>query len=268
MSNRLPDTMRDDPRLIVTTSRYASNATRALAKQKAEDWGFRYVGRSDVSFARVLEHAEGDAVAAFVFGDDGLVLSTGQTQLRHGIGTAAIRLLSIGKGTGDPLIRAGELRTGDRVFDATLGLGRDALVAARAVGPGGEVIGVESNHALFVLTREGLASYDAGAESATIQLLHDDSRRLLSSAAAGSYDVVVVDPMFSKPAKSDGNFEALRDFADSTNLDPAWVRHARRVAKRWVLVKAAYGAPWFGDEGLQRVPGMGASRWWRAKGRL
>lgn len=252
-----------DPRLIVTTSRHATATIRALARRKAAAWGFPYVGRLD----RPIEHALEDAEAAFVFGADGLILSTARTRLRFDLGTAAIRLLSLARGAGDPLVRAGELTAGDRVFDATLGMGRDALVAARAVGPGGEVLGVESNRALFTLVSEGLALYDVGRQSAAIQLQFGDSRHVLSHAADASYDVVVVDPMFSLPVKSDGNFQALREFADRTSLDPEWIREARRVAKRWVVAKAGYEERWFSSEGLQRMAGAGATRWWRAPGR-
>src|SRR6202022_1533544 len=42
-----------------------------------------------------------------------------------------------------PLVRAAGLREGDRVLDATLGLGGDALVAAQATGA--EVVGLEAS---------------------------------------------------------------------------------------------------------------------------
>jgi 16S rRNA (guanine1516-N2)-methyltransferase len=267
--------MSDELKLIVTTSRLAKTTTRALARRKATEWGFPYVERSDRSIELTLKdvggkdagsHPAGDAGAAFVFRNDGLLLSTARTQLRFDLGTAVLRLHSMARGDRDLLIRAGEISPGDRVFDATLGLGRDALVAAQAVGPGGEVIGVESNLALFTLVSEGLASYDSGAESAAIQPVLGDSRKILSCTTDASFDVVVIDPMFSLPGKSDGNFEALREFADPTRLNPEWIRQARRVAKRWVVAKASYEEPWFSSEGLQRIPGMGKSRWWRASG--
>ena len=254
--------MSDDLQLIVTTSRLAQTTTRALARRKATEWGFPYVERSDRSMELTLQ----DAGAAFVFRNDGLVLSTTHTQLRFELGTAALRLLSIARGERDWLVNVGELVEGHRVFDATLGLGRDALVAARAVGPSGEVVGVESNLALFTLVSEGFASHDAGAESAAIQPIFGDSREILSREADTSFDVVVIDPMFGLPGKSDGNFKVLREFADPTRLDPEWIRQARRVAKRWVIAKARYEEPWFNSEGLQPVPGMGTPRWWRASG--
>jgi 16S rRNA (guanine1516-N2)-methyltransferase len=258
--------MSDDLKLIVTTSRLATRTTRDLARQKAAGWGLPYVRRMDRSLKFILHHEEEGAGAAFVFGDDGLHLATAETQLRFELGTAALRLISMARGDHDLLVRAAELDAGDRVFDATLGLGRDAIVAAQAVGPGGEVIGAESNRALFILVSEGLVVYDAGDESAVVTPVLGDSRQILCDAADDSFDVVIVDPMFSLPAKSDGNFEALREFADPTSLDPEWIRLARRVAKRWVVAKAMYEEPWFRSEGLERVPGMERARWWRASG--
>ena len=258
--------MSDDLQLIVTTSRLAQTTTRALARRKATEWGFPYVERSDRSMELTLKDAGDHPGAAFVFRNDGLVLSTTHTQLRFELGTAALRLLSISRGERDWLVNVGELVEGHRVFDATLGLGRDALVAARAVGPSGEVVGVESNLALFTLVSEGLASHDAGAESAAIRPVFGDSREILSREADASFDVVVIDPMFALPGKSDGNFKALREFADPTRLDREWIRQSRRVAKRWVIAKARYEESWFNSEGLQPVPGMGTTRWWRASG--
>ncbi|MFP6678872.1 MAG: class I SAM-dependent methyltransferase [Dehalococcoidia bacterium] len=254
--------MNDDARLVVTSSRRASNATRAFAREKAVEWQFPYVDRSDLS----LDQASENAAAVFVFRNDGLVLSTDRAQLRFDLGTAVLRLRAIERGESDQLMRAGELVSGDRVFDATLGLGRDALVASRVVGPHGQVVAVESNRALFTLVDEGLSSLSIGDDKAIIQRVLGDSRQILSGTPTSSFDVVVVDPMFNLPAKSDGTFEALREFADPSRLDPVWVRQARRVAKRWVIVKARYEVHWFNSEGLMRVPGMESSRWWRASG--
>ncbi|CAN5882632.1 arsenite methyltransferase [soil metagenome] len=45
-------------------------------------------------------------------------------------------------GTGNPF-RQGELRPGEKVVDVGCGAGLDSLIAARMVGPGGHVIGVD-----------------------------------------------------------------------------------------------------------------------------
>jgi 16S rRNA (guanine1516-N2)-methyltransferase len=252
--------MDSDLKFIVTTSRNANSTIRTRALQKATAWDLPYAERHDVSLA----DAAGDAEAVFVFGHEGLSLLTGKTRLRFSLGTAALRLQSIARGSGDTLVRAGELQAGDRVLDTTLGLGRDALVAARVVGPGGDVVGIESSWPLFALVSEGLTSYEAGNESTVVQSVLGDSRRFLASAEKASFDVVILDPMFAVPMRSDGSFEVLRRFADHTGLDPEWIQLARRVARRWVVVKTDSEERWFRSEKLQRFHSGGPVTWFRA----
>ena len=252
--------MNSNLKYIVTTSRNANSTIRSQARQKANEWGVRYIDRHHISLA----DTSGDAEAAFVLDHDGFSLSTNKSQLRFTLGTAALRLQSIARGDPDTLVRAGELRAGDQVLDATLGLGRDALVAARAVGSTGGVVGIESSWPLFTLVSEGLASHIPGDESAIIQPLFADSRTFLAEAEKSSFDVVVIDPMFAAAKRSDGSFKALRGFADHASLDSDWIRSARRVARRWVVVKTDHAEIWFGPEKLKGIHNGGRASWFRA----
>lgn len=63
-------------------------------------------------------------------------------------------------GTGDPFA-LGDIRPGERVVDCGSGAGADALIAARLVAPGGEVIGVD-------MTPEMVAAARHNAEAAGI----------------------------------------------------------------------------------------------------
>ena len=252
--------MNNYPKIAVTTSRNANLTIRARAQQKATEWCLPYVERHDVSLAKTAGNAE----AMFVFDHDGLSLSANQSQLRFSLGTAALRLKSIARGDPDTLVRAGDLQTGDQVLDATLGLGRDALVAARAVGPGGNVVAVESSWPLFTLFSEGISLYEASDESAVVQPVLDDSRRFLADVEKASFDVVIIDPMFAVPKRSDGSFELLRGFADDTRLDPEWIQLARRAAKRWVVVKTDSEERWFKSEKLDAFHSGGSVSWFRA----
>jgi 16S rRNA (guanine1516-N2)-methyltransferase len=252
--------MASDLKFIVTTSRRANPAIRAQAKQRATTWGLPYFERRDDS----VSDATGDSEALFIFDHNGLSLSVNQSRLRFSLGTAALRLKSLARGGSDTLVQAGELRAGDRVLDSTLGLGRDALVAAHAVGPSGEVVGVESSWPLFTLITEGFAHYEAGDSSAVVQTVHDDSRRYRAAVESASFDVVILDPMFNVPKRSDGSFEVLREFANPSGLDAEWVQLARRVAKRWVVVKTDKEERWFGSEKLERFRNGGRVDWFRA----
>jgi len=65
-------------------------------------------------------------------------------------------------GTGNPF-SLGELQAGDRVVDVGSGGGIDSLIAARMVGPGGEVVGVDMTEAM--LERARRAAEEAGLDN-------------------------------------------------------------------------------------------------------
>ena len=78
-----------------------------------------------------------------------------------------------------------------------------------------------------------------------------------------STESAFIDPMFTTPANSDAGFAALRSLADHDQLSEEWVSNARRVARRWVVVKAHKSKPWFGDVGLEWVPSNSKAAWYR-----
>jgi SAM-dependent methyltransferase len=140
----------------------------------------------------------------------------------------------------DPFFEAAGIRPGDAVLDCTLGLGADALVAAVAAGPGGRVTGIEGSAALAAWVGEGLArSTLPGADR--IEVVAGDHAAVLAALPDRSYDVVCFDPMFRHARAEPGGFDVVRALADARPLAPEALERARRVARRWVLVKD--GAP-------------------------
>lgn len=175
----------------------------------------------------------------------------------------------------DPIVRAAELRPGDRVLDTTFGLGRDSLVASCAVGPTGSVTALESSLALFLLGTHGLSNGPLSPDElrtqfdlkpAPIDLQRAVAHEFLGEAAEDSADVVFIDPMFGEPKTSDTGFQILRSLADGSALDREWVEQAKRVARRWVVVKCGPSEPWFSNVGLEHVRGHSNANWWRVSG--
>lgn len=255
--------------LVVTTSHKARTEAISRAKAFAGQWGYEYRERGDQPFDAMI----GPGDAALVFTNSELRLASLAGSLTSHLGTAFIRLKSFSRNEGDPLIRAGELQPGDRVIDTTFGLGRDAVVAASAVGLTGAVTALESSPGLFHLGHFGLTdgalatnqvALIAGAAPAPTELVFADAREWLSTAPSDSADVVLVDPMFDEPKTSDTGFSLLRSVADDAPIDETWVANARRVARRWVVVKAGPSAPWFADAGLEPVQSHSNANWWRA----
>jgi 16S rRNA (guanine1516-N2)-methyltransferase len=140
----------------------------------------------------------------------------------------------------DPFLDAAGIREGDAVLDCTLGLGADALVAAVAAGPSGRVLGVEASPALAAWVAEGLRRLGDGAAD-RVEVQAGDHAAVLSALAPASFDVVVFDPMFRHARAGPAGFDVVRRLADPRPLSPGALREARRVARRWVVVKD--GAP-------------------------
>lgn len=226
--------------LAVALSGSTDATLRAEAEACATRWGLPFLLRSPKAPLRgLLDQAR----VLVVFGEDAVSLWDRLAHVRGGAGLAALRLKEIAKGrTEDPLQRVGELAPGERVLDATLGFAQDARVAARLVGPGGSVLGVESSLPLAVLADATLRR-EAPKSSARIEVRRADSGALLREMPAGSVDVVLFDPMFGRALSAQPGFEMLRRLADPAPLTPEVLAEARRVARRVVLVKSARYTP-------------------------
>jgi SAM-dependent methyltransferase len=191
-----------------------------------------------------------DATAAAAGADALLVLSPRRAALwidgrerawDPGMGALRAKRLRAGeRSSRDGFLEAAALRPGERVLDATLGLGADALVAAEAVGPGGRVVGLEASPALAALAAEGFARLDDPA-ARRVEVRHADSAAWLAAAPPRSADLVVFDPMFRHARAEPPGFDLVRRLGDPRPLDAGTLALARRVARRAVLVKD--GAP-------------------------
>ncbi|MFZ5443488.1 MAG: class I SAM-dependent methyltransferase [Myxococcota bacterium] len=206
------------------------------AKARAAEWGLPLLERPlKGSLAELLETR---ADALFVLGGDGWVLADAAGSLSFSPGMSLLRIKRLAAGQADDVIvRLCELRPGDSVLDGTLGLAADAQVCAHVVGATGRVVGVEASRALALLAREGLRR--AGSP---IEVVHGSTLEVLRRQEAGSFDCVILDPMFELPRRASPAFETLRRFAVHEPLDAETLAEARRVARRWVVVKGGrYG---------------------------
>lgn len=239
--------------LAVTVGAHGARFTHE-ARQRAAAWGLPYLERpTEGGVAALLAHA---AAACLVLSANGWALRDARGSLSFSPGMATLRIKRLEKGeqADDVLVRLGELSPGDTVVDATLGLGVDALVCARAVGPTGRVTGVEASRALWLLVSEGLSRLPPFPRSCRVEALHGRARAVLAGMGTGSADVVTLDPMFDLAKKASPQFELLRAHAVHEPLDEATLREARRVARRWVVVKGGRYGREFPRLGLEAVP--------------
>lgn len=230
--------MLDKAQVRVTVSAGVSGRLAERAKARAAEWGVPYVERPRKTRLAALEE-EGPQVW-LVLGGDGWTLRDGPRALRFTPGMATLRIKRLEAGRReDKLVELAQLQEGDAVLDCTFGLGADALVCAKAVGPTGRVLGVEASFALWALAREGLEAGAGFSGLAPIELVHGDHLEVLRAQPSSSADVVLFDAMFGRPQRSSPAFEVMRAHADPRPISPQAVAEARRVARRWVLVKGA-----------------------------
>lgn len=244
-------------RLAVTTPLRPSAAEEADARAAAARHGLPFVLRGRRPAAEALRAGGADALLVLSPRWSTLVVDGEERRWSPGMGSlrakrARERLLGGGDATTrDTFLEAAGIEDGDAVLDCTLGLGADALVAAVAAGPRGRVLGIEASPALAAWVAEGLRRLgdDAGAR---IEVRAGDHAGALAALPDRSFDVVVFDPMFRHARAEPAGFDLVRRLADPRPLSPEALARARRVARRWVLVKD--GAPGWDLARLGLVP--------------
>lgn len=225
--------------LAVTVSGRATEGTVAEARRKAAEWNLPFLPRPREAALNPLLEA---AATLLVFSDKDVTLFDGEGKLTFHPGLAHLRIKQMDGGIHpDHLLQVAQLKPGESVLDCTLGLGQDALVAARAVGPTGRVVGLEKSFALYAVIGEGLRRFDPGERSCRIEVRHADAAEVLRDLPPGAFDCIVFDPMFDKPRRAQQSFDVLRKHADYAPLTPEMLEHARRIARRVVVKGRRYG---------------------------
>jgi 16S rRNA (guanine1516-N2)-methyltransferase len=247
--------------LAVTTTRRPTALERAAALEAAARHALPFAPREEASLAAVARAARADALLVLSERRAAIWLEGELTPWQPGMGELRLRRLLAGEAGGRPtrdgFLEAAELRPGDALLDATLGLGADAVVAAGAVGPTGRVLGIEISPALAALAAEGLRRH-GDAAVARIEVVAGDALEVLRKLPDRSFDVVAFDPMFRHGRDGTPSFDLVRRLADPRSLSPGALAQARRVARRAVVVKD--GVPGWDLARLGLAP-IACARW-------
>lgn len=140
------------------------------------------------------------------------------------------------RGADDPLRRALDLRPGESVLDATLGLGHDALVLRAG---GATVTAAESQPLLAWLSFEGHAAQAVGPP---LHLRLGGFREVLAALPEASYDHVYFDPLFPDDATGPNpTWAPVRAVGAVGRVEPCDLEAALRVARRRVVLKLCRG---------------------------
>jgi 16S rRNA (guanine1516-N2)-methyltransferase len=211
---------------IVTT---APSGEESEARDLASRFGLQFEPRNGRPLHEILVRHE----KALVLGSKRADLYEDGRAWRASAGLAYLRLLRAKKGEIDPLVAAADLKPGEQVLDATLGLAGDALLAGHATQT--KVIGLEKDGLLCAFTAAGLKRLKQRPPE--IEIVQIDHRDFLRAQKAKSFDVVLLDPMFQKPGDAGPSFSLLRKYGEHSRLEKETLEEARRVSRRGVLVK-------------------------------
>lgn len=253
-----PDGQRVEP-LGVTTARVEREGQRPVALELAAELGATFIERDGRSVERVFAD-EGLASLVVVSADGVFWQPRGEGQFFWHPNMALVRIrTALKSGLADPVVRAPGLEPGDRVLDATLGLGADAVVVSQALGPTGEVVGIERSPLIAALVRRGLARYEhrLAAAMRRIRVVCGDHRALLADDAfcGPGFAAILFDPMFEHTIGQSNGLNGVRLLACYDRLAPETIALARTRVQRAVVVKGRSNDPWLESLGPDKLVG-------------
>ena len=222
--------MPDTAHFGVTSSRRVTPARRAYARSAADRWGVEYVERDGQPLQKLLAGFK----AMLVFEQTQLRLVDHASSIHFHPGMAYQRIKRLSQGLADPLVEAGRLQPGQRILDATLGFGQDALVAATVVGLTGSVTGLEASPILSAFADEGLPTCvlppGTDLEVAKVLTVHHAEATAWLATHQERFDVALIDPMFLHPKRAHPSFSTLRRHALHAPLTDALIAAVLRCA--------------------------------------
>ena len=240
--------------MIITTAGRTTSELVSKAKKLANTYGLVYKARNGVSVDTLKTMHQDDVV---VVGKERLEISTlndGSTLFFHP-NLAMVRAKRMFRGEEEPLVQTAKLEEGMSLIDCTLGLASDSIIASIAVGTSGSVTGIEGNYLLYLLAKEGLASFTSGKEIVDqalrkIKVVHDDHYSFLKNKRTNSVDIVYFDPMFHTSVDKSNGINSIRGQALTTDIHDALIQEAKRVARERIVIKDHFQSERFAQLGF------------------
>lgn len=227
---------------LVTTPINPTNYDINVAREFANRYGYSYIERRNSTISYLLRGKEFNICCVIKVGEI-KVVKGGVNYFFHP-NMAMLRIDNLIKGKSDRLMDISETREGDQILDCTLGMGSDTLVFAQVVGDTGRVTGIESSPILAELVNIGFNEYNhplfEGLKK-RISIINSDYGSFLKKQSDKSFDIVYFDPMFDNTFRKANGLDIVRDLAEYRPLVLDDISEAKRVARRYVVIKD--GAP-------------------------
>jgi 16S rRNA (guanine1516-N2)-methyltransferase len=241
--------------MLLTTTYRPDVSLQERAQEIAGEWGIRYVDRGQLSIPRLKERYFVHNVIVIGSNEVKVYSETGEERFFHP-SLAMIRMKRLLRGEHDVLMDWCEAKPGDIVIDGTAGLGADAMIFSHRVGPQGQVHAVESEFFPSLILAIG-ARYITTELSALndamkrLKVYHQSHLEFLKKWRDQSADIVYFDPMFHEGKISSSAISGLRLWANPDSLSALSLDEARRVARRWVVIKDSRRSPIFNHHKME-----------------
>lgn len=227
--------------MIVTTGLEPGLETLRHAEELAQRFCLPVVKRGDLSLQQMRKRQDDNEI--IVVSALGARLEVpGKKPFFFHPNTAAFRIKRLLRGDNDTMLAACQIQPGDRVLDATMGLGADTIVFSHATGVEGQVVGVESERLIAILVEDGLRHWSSDSRELDeamrrVDVRYGDHLDVLKTLPDRSFAVVYFDPMFEQTVQSSSGIEGIRAHANQEMLREEAVKEALRVAGRRVVLK-------------------------------
>ncbi|WP_448376797.1 class I SAM-dependent methyltransferase [Fervidobacterium sp.] len=222
--------------VVVTTSHNASKEAVEMAKNLSQEFKIPYYNRRHVS-----ERIKSGELDFYYVVDNTLQLSihTDKGRLFFHPGISKIRMENYKREKKDFILEALRPTSEDVVYDATFGLGMDAVFIAHFVK---EVVGTEFSEHIYRVVSYGLKTYVSKEDWINeaikkIVLYNEDMKEFIRKQPDKIFDIVYCDPMFENPVYESSALNPLRPLASYDTIDTQTIQEMIRIAKKRVVLK-------------------------------
>jgi hypothetical protein len=227
--------------MIVTTAGRTNEEMIQTARMVALDLDCHYIDRQKKSIKAIQEIHQQDVLVIGKERFEWFIAGIEEPFFFHP-NTASFRAKRLLGGESEPFLEATQLSKGMNFLDCTLGLASDSIIASLAAGEKGKIIGVEGNKFLAYLVKTGLKTWESSISELEeamkrIEVIQGNHQRILPSFSDNSMDIVYFDPMFDTHIEESNGINAIRSFALYDDLLEDAIYHAKRIAKKRVVLK-------------------------------
>ena len=233
--------------IAITTSLRENLTLRQRAQAIGKELHLPVIERRKQSVSKLLQSRE---ALLLVYNDELRLVNRDGSELVFHPDTAMLRI----KSEHDALLTLlGDSKL--QILDTTMGLASDSIVMASV---GNDVTAIESNALIHFIVSEGLATYLSENQRLmtamrSIKTYCADNITYMKSLSDKSFDVVYCDPMFSDRISELKNLDGLRQFANPSPLSDEFLKEAKRVARKSIIIKAHFRDAVFETYGFKRI---------------